>query len=354
MGQIDAQASQNGTDAESEASGSFSTYGGDAGAEAETTDQSAEVTELSPDDGVVFLADLARAMQATAAAEQARIAEATERRRALHVGGIRAREAAEADEIRELADDDVKGINAWADGEIKRLKLERERRITARREQLQIRLEEHRAVVAREVEAVETAVATYRAQVDHFFGGLETETDPVVIASQAGNRPVFPDLDQIRPEDASSVLVAPVTSSEMPIGEAPSGTEMAVHEGFDAGGVADGGEDADQGDAASEAETNDPAQAESDAVPVAVMDPEAIAQSESGMRWDAATDAEAEPAAAAVDAPAAEGAAQGDHASTEEPVVVAETAVLPRSSGAGSWLRWPNGNNNSDRFGPGR
>src|SRR6187401_480792 len=120
-------------------------------------------------DGGQFLAELAKAMQTTAAAEQARNAEETEQRRQSHIDAIRAREAIEAEELRELAKDDVKGIDAWSDGEIKRIKLERERRIAARREQLQIRLEDHRTVVGREVEAVEASVGAYRADIAEYF-----------------------------------------------------------------------------------------------------------------------------------------------------------------------------------------
>ena len=136
-------------------------------------------------------------MQTTAAAEQARSAEETEQRRQSHIDAIRAREAIEAEELRELAKEDVKGIDAWSDGEIKRIKLERERRIAARREQLQIRLEEHRTVVGREVEAVEASVGAYRADIAEYFRRLESETDPVAIARFAGSRPPFPDLDQV-------------------------------------------------------------------------------------------------------------------------------------------------------------
>ena len=142
-------------------------------------------------------------MQTTAAAEQARSAEETEQRRQSHIDAIRAREAIEAEELRELAKEDVKGIDAWSDGEIKRIKLERERRIAARREQLQIRLEEHRTVVGREVEAVEASVGAYRADIAEYFRRLESETDPVAIARFAGSRPPFPDLDQVRPDDVA-------------------------------------------------------------------------------------------------------------------------------------------------------
>jgi hypothetical protein len=141
---------------ESAVTGSFSSNGNDPGAYA----LASEIEGEERTDGGTFLTDLAKAMQTTAAAEQARDAEITEQRRKAHLDSIRAREAIEAEDLRELAKDDVKGIDAWSDGEIKRIKLERERRIASRREQLQIRLEEHRAVVSREVDAVEVALAT--------------------------------------------------------------------------------------------------------------------------------------------------------------------------------------------------
>ena len=146
-----------GLDGEQGLSGSYSGNGNDPGSIAVVTDGTADAWV---DDGAMFLADLARAMRSTAAAEHTRDAEDTGRRRQAHLDAIRAREALEAEELREYAKEDVKGIDAWSDGEIKRVKLERERRIASRREHLQIRLEEHRTVVAREVEAVEAAIVS--------------------------------------------------------------------------------------------------------------------------------------------------------------------------------------------------
>ncbi len=186
--------------------GSFSTNGNDPGAIAGAFEANGSEPDLS------FLDDLAKAMRTTAAAEQARDAELTEQRRQAHLDSIRAREALEAEDLRELAKEDVKGIDAWSDGEIKRIKLERERRIASRREQLQVRLEEHRMVIASEVEAVEAALASYRVETERFFDRLGSQTDPVEIARQAGTRPPFPALDQIGPEPtpASSAYQAPV------------------------------------------------------------------------------------------------------------------------------------------------
>ena len=182
----------------------FSSNGTDPGAYAIASD----IDGGEQGEGGGFLTDLAKAMQATAAAEQARDAEVTEQRRKAHLDSIRAREAIEAEDLRELAKEDVKGIDAWSDGEIKRIKLERERRIASRREQLQIRLEEHRGVVAREVDAVEAAVATYRTEIAGYFSRLGSGTDPVEIARQAGTRPAFPALEDIGPDGARSAAVA--------------------------------------------------------------------------------------------------------------------------------------------------
>ena len=79
--------------AESNKSASFSTNGTDPGG----------FGAGSEADGGQFLAELAKAMQTTAAAEQARNAEETEQRRQSHIDAIRAREAIEAEELRELA-----------------------------------------------------------------------------------------------------------------------------------------------------------------------------------------------------------------------------------------------------------
>ena len=179
-----------------DASSAFSSNGSDA---VDPTD-GAELTEI--DDRTQFLGDLARVMQSTVASEQTRNTELAEQRRKAHVDGIRERESEEIEELRELAKDDIKGIDAWSEGEIKRIKLERERRIASRREQLQTRLEEHRAVVGREVDAVEAAVANYRTEMEQFFGRLGGETDPIAIASLAGKQPAFPDLKAIGPDPA--------------------------------------------------------------------------------------------------------------------------------------------------------
>ena len=211
--------------AEVSGSASFSTNGNDPGG----------FGAADGAEGGQFLAELAKAMQTTAAAEQTRNAEETEQRRQSHIDAIRAREAIEAEELRELAKEDVKGIDAWSDGEIKRIKLERERRIAARREQLQIRLEEHRTVVGREVEAVEASVGAYRADIAEYFRRLESETDPVAIARFAGSRPPFPDLTQVGPDDAAGTTDFRQVPSEPPVvAQAPAEVYEAPAEVYEA------------------------------------------------------------------------------------------------------------------------
>ena len=149
------------------------------------------------DERSVFLAELVRAMQTTAGLERVRIGEDTGRRRQAHIDRVRARQASEADRMRELAGEDLKTIKAWADAETKRIQIERERRAKALQEDLNLSLAEHGSKIDREIEGVETAIATYRADVDAFFEGLDRETDLILIAQQASRRPVFPTLESV-------------------------------------------------------------------------------------------------------------------------------------------------------------
>jgi hypothetical protein len=274
---------------------------------------SAEPEGMTPAEEPSFLADLAKAMQSTAAVERARDAEATEQRRQMYVDGIRAREATEADELRELAKDDVTAIDAWSDGEIRRIKLERERRIATRREQLQLRLEEHRSVVGREVTAVEAAISAYQREVDVFFLGLESETDPVEIARQAGTRPLFPILELIGPEDAPEGSVID--------------PDERTHEGDD-GPVSGAGLDS----------TPDRL--------VGVMDAGSASVSNDGGVESSVQAPDEQPDEASVEEPVgvAVGASTEPDApqNTDDSPNLSETRGVTPRTGAGSWLRWPN------------
>jgi hypothetical protein len=118
--------------------------------------------------------------------------------------------------MRELAGEDMKAIEAWVASETTRIQLERERREKDLNQDLETSLAEHHAKIEREIETVETAIATYRAEVAVFFGALDSETDPVLIAQQAARRPVFPSLDAA--DDATTPATTTAESEPVVVG----------------------------------------------------------------------------------------------------------------------------------------
>ena len=184
------------TDAEStEPAGEATLSDADAAtAEAAAAAAAAAATAESSDEGSEFLAELVRAMQTAAGLERARIGEDIDRRRQQQIDEVQARKASEADRMRELAAEDVQGIEAWVEVETARIQLERERRATAVREDLETSLAEHSTKIDREIETLERAISVYRAQVEAFFDSLDGETDPILIAQKAASRPIFPAL----------------------------------------------------------------------------------------------------------------------------------------------------------------
>lgn len=219
-------------------------------------------TADAADEGSDFLAELVRAMQAAAGLERARIGEDIQRRRQKQIDEVQARKASEADKMRELAAEDMQAIDAWVEVETARIQLERERRATAVREDLETSLAEHGSKIDREIETHERAISIYRAQVEAFFDSLDGETDPILIAQKAASRPIFPTLG------AAGEIIAAASSVEAVEAEPSSVDEPAV---------------------------------------VGVMDPEAA--SEPAESWAASADTSPEPAAAeALDAVDTDGA----------------------------------------------
>jgi hypothetical protein len=154
-------------------------------------------SEVATDDGTAFLAELALAMRATAGIERKRLEEDTDRRRETHLEAIRVRRESEAATMRDLAAEDLKAIDEWAEAERQRIDQERERRALALQEDLETSLAEHGSKIDREIEAVDAAIGAYRTEVDAYFVALDEETDPVEIARNAGRRPSFPNLDAV-------------------------------------------------------------------------------------------------------------------------------------------------------------
>jgi hypothetical protein len=202
-------------DGEPDSTRSWGTNGsGPVGSDVPASDDSTDfaAADATADDSSGFLADLARVMQAAAGAERLRTSEESDRRRTAHLELIRARETSGADELRVVAEGDIKAIDSWADTEIERIQSERERRTVTRRAELSQRLEDHRLLIGREVDAVEATIAAYRTEVEAYFGRLDGEADPVAIAQAAGSRPTFPDLDTIGPDSTPIDTTAPATS----------------------------------------------------------------------------------------------------------------------------------------------
>jgi hypothetical protein len=178
-------------------------------ADATATEEPAEAAvaeaaaETPADDESIFLAALSRAMQTTAEAEKARLIAEMDARRDALISSVRARRESESSRMRELADEDLKGIDTWATAERERIQAERERRAQVVRADLELSLTQHGAKIDREIEVVEAAIMNYRADVDAFFANIERET-PLAIAQQAGRRPVFPSIEALEGSSAAA------------------------------------------------------------------------------------------------------------------------------------------------------
>lgn len=162
--------------------------------QAPTPDDATE-TAAAQDDNL--LSELARAMHAAATAEYERLNAELERRRAEQVEAIAARADAEIENLKADSETDIGSIELWAKAEVEKIKLERLRRIDARREALASQLERHDTIKEREVFAIEVAIDAHRNEVDQFFGRMERETDPAAIARVASSMPPFPALDDV-------------------------------------------------------------------------------------------------------------------------------------------------------------
>jgi hypothetical protein len=159
------------------------------------------------DDGSGFLTALAGAMQSVVARERTRIADYTAELHRSRLDEIRERDEAERERLRTIFAHEVSAIETWVEEETTQIRREGERRQNEARDNLDRNLARHRSTFDGAVERVETAIATYRDEVNDFFSHLDGVDDPVVIAKQAVDRPAFP-----RPPEVSEI----VGSSEAP------------------------------------------------------------------------------------------------------------------------------------------
>lgn len=144
-----------------------------------------------------FLREIARAMQAAVDRERGRITAETTSSLDAHVQKVRVRAATEAADLKRLAKQDVDEIRAWSAAEAERLRLETERRVGARREDLGGHLRQHEALVEREISGASEAFEEYRAELDRFVSRVAGERRPSEIARLVELLPEPPHVDDV-------------------------------------------------------------------------------------------------------------------------------------------------------------
>ena len=112
-------------------------------------------------------------MQAAAERERDQIAEVVAKEAAEHVEKARTRAAAETEELRRLAEEDVDLIKDWSKTEIERIRRDADRRMDERRKSLQDYLAKHETIIATEIDGVDAAIRGYRVALDRFFDELQ-------------------------------------------------------------------------------------------------------------------------------------------------------------------------------------
>jgi hypothetical protein len=218
-----------------------------------------------------FLADLTRAMRATA--EQAR-AETQERFAAdakAATERVHAVAADEATELRRAADDDVAAIRDWSKAEIARIREETENRISGRKQDLEHELEVHAGTVEARIERVSARVSTFETEMNDFYDRLFAEEDPTRFAAMAEQLPEPPNLD------IEAIIAA--TAVE-PVAAEPVAVVADVPEGVEAPIEVEAAASPEASVEAAEAPAEAPAEAEVEAVADAPQ-PEASAEVES-------------------------------------------------------------------------
>jgi hypothetical protein len=177
-----------------------------------------------------LMADLSRAMQA--AAEQARGETMTrfDADAKSVVEEINAASTVEAANLRRRADDDVAAVREWSKAEMARIRERTEERIGQRKTALEGEIDAHATVIKARIERVGARVATYRTEMDDFFGRLLAEQDPTRIATMAELMPEPPSLLEV----AASVRAPEVTPfTPAPPPEAPAARPNAAPAAID-------------------------------------------------------------------------------------------------------------------------
>ena len=197
-------------------------------------DEPATAGDGEPD----YLAELAIAMRGVAGQQRERLSARAAEDASAQIDEARSKGADDAAALRQVADEDVASIEAWADAEVERLRGEAADRIATRRSELDAAIERNDAIVEDEVGAVERALTDYDASLTSFMAELEGVTDPSALADRASLLPARPDLGQVRDGARAGAIATfareagladdtPAEAPEASTGEAPEASSVA-------------------------------------------------------------------------------------------------------------------------------
>ena len=124
------------------------------------------------------------------------------------------------EELRERAETDVAEVGEWERAEAERIKQEAEQRVVARRAQLDQQLATDATRTEAETKAVRERVAEYERELDAYHSQLTGINDPAAFAAAAKRMPKAPSLDGGPP--ASSDIPAPLPSPAVATVAAPT------------------------------------------------------------------------------------------------------------------------------------
>jgi hypothetical protein len=166
-------------------------YGASTPTEAATPTDAATDMTASP-----LMTSLVTAMREVAEREReaslAQLRDAVDRQ----VAAIQARLSEEADELRRRSELDVGGIADWVREETERIRIEAERKVQARQQQLVQQLADHEKQGEREVDSLRTRLSEYEKELAAFFTQLEAMNDPAAFGAAAKRMPQPPAIGQ--------------------------------------------------------------------------------------------------------------------------------------------------------------
>ncbi len=183
-------------------------------------------TSGAPDVTSGFMSELTEAMMGVVGKERDRIGAIVEADAAAHLVEAKEHAAAESEAFRQVADEDVASIEGWAEAEVERIRADAATRIADRRADLDTSLAQHDAVLAGELQGIETAVADYGVTLQSFLDDLRTTGDPAEIADRSRSLPTPPNLNDVRAIARAAALTR--IAEEAAAVEAPAAEAVVI------------------------------------------------------------------------------------------------------------------------------